>query len=143
MSPSNTDTTKKEKNKPGRPPKPESEKVKGRIFLSIWENEMEMFKNAAGREPVAAFLRNAIFELIDLGTNTIEEPSPVSKVEGFKYMLLVTRDEKKLFSEVAANRFGWPLSSLVRAAGLRKAGLIKHNISNEMLLEVLRLQRAK
>ena len=114
-------TSTKEKPKRGRHPKPESEKANARIFLSIWENEMEKFKSAAGRETVAAFLRNAIVELIDLGTNTIEKPSPVSKVEGVKYMLLVTPEEKKHFSEVASNRFGWPLSSLIRAAGLLKA----------------------
>jgi hypothetical protein len=77
---------------------------------------METFKAAADRDPIATFLWNAVVELIDSGITAIEAPSPVSKMEGVKYTFLLTRQEKKYFVEVAANRFRWPLSGLIRAA---------------------------
>lgn len=112
-----------EKPKRGRRPKPESEKITERICLHMWEDEYEIFTLASKPDSIASFLREAVHDLINSGLKKIDSPRPVTRGLGTQFTMLLTDKEKQDFDDAAANRFGLPLSGLIRAAGMRKASV--------------------
>lgn len=106
--------------KRGRKPKAAEKKSSSRICLNLWEHEYELFSAAAKRDSLAHFFREAVNELVASKLKEIESPKPVPRGMGTQFTMLVMRGEKEGYA-AAAERFGLPLSGLLRAAGLRKA----------------------
>jgi hypothetical protein len=114
------ESTVTEKSKRGRRRKTETEEHKTLISLRMWEDEYELFSQAAKPGSMAAFLRTALEELLNAHAEVIASPSEVPRNQGAQFTMLLTDGEKATFGDAAANRFDLPLSGLIRAAGMRK-----------------------